>query len=467
MSDHTASGSASTPPPLRIPRTHTSPTVIQLLKLLSLPTILQRNKQIETANEARSIKTLNHASDPVTYPEAGSPTASLITIEPEDFSRLRIPSFLMSVRDHIYSSLAKKLTDEELREREEGKRKTDPGVSADQLRVSKRRCMDGANQIERVVGEPVPIEFAQTLYDTELCAAIPLPFFLSKNLRTLIDESATLPTVKSNPLPGETKGIYILDVEKLSTRFGKELSLTCSQWSEAAGNMWDFQASRDKCGTDGDRAIWFEKHFNFFNRLDKREELYDAWKVVELEFRRDHRSRNLKFAAGDYDRALGLAEEGHKLRKEMQDLFAASRTAAPRPLANARGGNNSGVGYLNRNGRPSRFQSTSQPFPSGSGRTTSSSNSYCLICAEKGHNISLHIDSTHVKFLDRKAAWAKCSTGLGLVSPDNHPLCINWNVRGAGAGNCTNHGSEQVHLCSFCGSKGHHALSWTCRNSTA
>jgi len=71
--------------------------------------------------------------------------------------------------------------------------------------------MDGANQVERVLGEPVPIEFAQALYDTEQCAAVPLLFFLSKNLQSLNDGGATLPTVKSNPLPGETKGIYILD----------------------------------------------------------------------------------------------------------------------------------------------------------------------------------------------------------------------------------------------------------------
>ena len=77
----------------------------------------------------------------------------------------------MLVHDHIYSSLAKKLADEELRESEEGKRKSDPAVSADQLRVTKRCCM--YNQIEQVVGEPAPTELAQTLYDTELCAAIP------------------------------------------------------------------------------------------------------------------------------------------------------------------------------------------------------------------------------------------------------------------------------------------------------
>ena len=200
---------------------------------------------------------LNHALDPVTYTEAGSPTASLITIEPEDLAQLQIPSFFMSVHDYIYSSLAKKLMDEELREKEEKKWKTDDpaNVSPEQLRVSKRHCMGGTNQVEQVVREPVPIKFSQTLYDTELCAAVPLPFFLSKNLCTFIDESATFPTVKSNPLPGETKGIYILDVEKLSARFGKELLLSCSQWSEAAGNMWNFQASRDKNGTEGDHAV--------------------------------------------------------------------------------------------------------------------------------------------------------------------------------------------------------------------
>lgn len=74
-----------------------------------------------------------------------------------------------------------------------------------------------------------------------MCGKLEIKFdpYLSKNLRSLNDEGATLPTVKSNPLPGDTKGICILDIEKLSTRFGKELSLSCSQWSEAAENMWD------------------------------------------------------------------------------------------------------------------------------------------------------------------------------------------------------------------------------------
>jgi len=69
----------------------------------------------------------------------------------------------------------------------------------------------------KIVGEPIPIEFYQSLYDTEICVAVPLPFFLTWNLQTLVDEASTLPTVKSNPVPGETKGTYILNIDKLNS----------------------------------------------------------------------------------------------------------------------------------------------------------------------------------------------------------------------------------------------------------
>ena len=84
-------------------------------------------------------------------------------------------------------------------------------------------------------------------------------------------------------------------------------------------------------GSKGEHATWFEKHFNFFNMLNKRDELYDTWKVMELEFRQDHRSRHLKFSATDYDKALGITEESHKLRKEFQEFINSSQTAAVRP----------------------------------------------------------------------------------------------------------------------------------------
>ncbi|KAF8156550.1 hypothetical protein B0H34DRAFT_637448, partial [Crassisporium funariophilum] len=83
----------------------TSPDVIQLLELLSLRTILWRNKQIEAANDAGSVNTLKPLFEPCSREsnsrctichfraaEVGSETTSLINIEPEDFARLRLPS---------------------------------------------------------------------------------------------------------------------------------------------------------------------------------------------------------------------------------------------------------------------------------------------------------------------------------------------------------------------------------------
>jgi len=74
-----------TPQPC-VPCTHTSPAIIQLLKKLSLPNTLQKNKKIEAENDARSAKTLNNALDPVGHPQPGSEVASLITIDPEDLT---------------------------------------------------------------------------------------------------------------------------------------------------------------------------------------------------------------------------------------------------------------------------------------------------------------------------------------------------------------------------------------------
>jgi hypothetical protein len=338
---------------------------------------------------------------------------------------------------------------------------SDEKQTAEEIRAAKRRCMDGSKLVERVIGTFMPVDFADSLFETELHVAVPLPFFLNKNLRTLIDEASTLPTIKSNPLPGETKGIYILDIEKLSARFGKELSLTCSQWSEAALNMFKFQQARDKLGDMGEHAAWFDNHFNFFNVHQDRDELYDAWKVVELELRKDHRSQNLAFNAADHDMAFSRAESSHKLRLEFQALFASTQgTKIP-------GTNGRGTGSHSKNPSRPPFRFGSQPFPSGSGRPPSS-NSYCLICAEKGHTITLHQDaSSPVKFTDSKPAWSKCSN-RGLVTSDNRPICINWNLRGDRGGpqvpTCSHGKDERAHQCSFCGSKGHYALSWTCRS---
>ena len=99
--------------PPRVPRTHTSLAIVQMLKNLPLVSILQMNTEIEKKNAIKSRKTLNHISDPTFYTEPGSDEASLISLNDADLNCFRIPSFTASFPNLIYSKLAKWIADED------------------------------------------------------------------------------------------------------------------------------------------------------------------------------------------------------------------------------------------------------------------------------------------------------------------------------------------------------------------
>ncbi|KAF8813112.1 hypothetical protein BYT27DRAFT_7220601 [Phlegmacium glaucopus] len=370
-------------------------------------------------NPTRALQTLNHMLDNVAFLDPGSDAASLITLNPEDRDQFRVPSFALSFWDYIYSSLAKWIADEDIKDKEDIKSKQNtndkPKLTAEEAHIAKRQCMNGKNLVPWIMGVPWQARFLQSLFDTKGCIAglSPNTFFLNNNLQILNAEAATLPTVKTNPNPGETKGISILDVDKLSTRFGKELSLTCSQWTRAVGNIGDAHSE------------WYNDHFNFYQVQRSKVKLYDAWKLDELKFHQEHWANYGAFKGYQYERAFALSKKQHKMMAKICEIMA-----------------------MPNNGRPS------------------SSTTNCLICSERGHNSRIRSGSTMpVKFKDGKPTWAK-SVNHALVTPDNWVLCINWNVRGSNA-TCAHSKDKQVHLCSFCGQKGHHyhhAFSWTCRS---
>ncbi len=197
-------------------------------------------------------------------------------------------------------------------------------MSPEDLRLAKRRCMDGSGQVDRILDIPAEIQFSQIMFDTENCTQMPLPLFLNSSLRHIVDEHATLPTVKSNPLPGETKGISVIDVKKLMTLLGvQELFLSHSQWDEAAHNYYRFQEARDTVGRDGEWATHWNRHFTFFTRQHDRDEFYNAWKGMELELRREFFTQRQKYDAGFYAAKYQLAKSEMKITS---DVVAALRS---------------------------------------------------------------------------------------------------------------------------------------------
>ena len=217
---------------VRLRRTHKDELISSFLSKLSLREKLAMNKEIEEKNKEREAKTLRNKLDPVNYPDTGSEAVSFIMIDLADIENLKDQTMFARFLSVLPDSLIQRITRENRCEQEEKeKRKHDevPKLISDESRDVKRRCMDGDKAANRVIGSQNPIDFSEIMYTTDNHTALPLPFFQNKHLRYIIDYGATLPTIKSNPKEGETKGAYILDVAKLTVYFGAETTIDFGQ----------------------------------------------------------------------------------------------------------------------------------------------------------------------------------------------------------------------------------------------
>ncbi|KAJ3510381.1 hypothetical protein NLJ89_g4706 [Agrocybe chaxingu] len=275
-------------------RTHISQVVIDMLKALSLPVKLMKNKEIEGKNATKQLGRLDHMLDPTAFPDLPSEDASFITIDSRERKDLRDPVFASHVKGVMPTYLAKELLDEEALE----KKKRDNDPSSSEQREGKRRCMDGSDIQPRSYDAPPTILFHSILFTTENNdSALPLNFFLNENLKRFMVRYASLPTGKANLKPGATTRDVILDVDKLKKELGDEIDMTFSQWLEAAENNIEFQSQRDKNGKEGKYATFWNNHFVFFMNQPDRETEYDNWKLVERELRDEFIHRRVAYDA--------------------------------------------------------------------------------------------------------------------------------------------------------------------------
>ncbi|KAK0489988.1 hypothetical protein EDD18DRAFT_1358973 [Armillaria luteobubalina] len=278
----------ATPPCQR--RMHISSAVTKALKVWSLAAKLEKNCQIEDENMTREAATMKHMSNPVVYPDPGSDTASFVTIEDKDIQALRTPSFT-----EIPMFIQRILATFEAKDSNTKKRDaSDVKLPSDAAREAKHRCRDISAARPYVPGEKHNVEFTDILYNTDDAYFIPLTFFLNRNLQYLIDEVSSLSVTKTNPLPGQTKGVNVIDIQKCLPDLPisiEEKDFSYGQWDEAADNRYHFDASHDKEGDEGPYTTFWGLHFGFFNGLQDKIEDFPAWCLLEEKRRRKYRSR--------------------------------------------------------------------------------------------------------------------------------------------------------------------------------
>jgi hypothetical protein len=305
--------------------------------------------------------------------------------------------------------------------------------------------------------------------------SIPLPFFTHKSLRYIIDNLALLPLRKVEADGIHKKGT-IIDIEKLSKTLGEELSLSFGQYGEASGQMFKFQSQRDRdpLGTEGSWTSFWQSHFSFFENRDDAEEFYDEWKTTELDLRRERWSYGYRYNTEHYSsryltaknnmiQRLKFEEEMKRLRMQLEPKnrnYSAgpSRSAYSKPFQRQEGGRRSlpPASFAQTVHTPStstHLESQNSLTANLSGRNSTAINFAPLTVVKSVSNsTSLDTDIAAFKKIDTVTV---ASISAPSVATKTTTLSLGHAATG------------MLHICSFCGDKNHHALSWTCRKRDA
>lgn len=269
---------------------------------------------------------------------------------------------------------------------------------------------------------------------------IPLSLFLADSIRDLFLEK--IPTER---LAHDGSKIQVIDV----SHFRDESKLDVAEWMEAWASYKRFlrQYSSDSV------YLRWERHFDFLSSQADFRANFPAILRFDIRYRREYNARPFLFDQAQFLRDFQAVKDA-VLREDMARMQRDLETSRSRSEMAT---------------KPSRFEpypvaavdgSKTRPFSRGSGRVASSSAPICLICARTGHK---YPDCEEQTSEAGKPLFCKSSSRkLVSASSPTTIICVQWNL--GGDNRCRREHTE-LHLCSFCGSRGHFACARICCKS--
>ncbi|KAJ3783570.1 hypothetical protein GGU10DRAFT_435859 [Lentinula aff. detonsa] len=299
--------------PQRVHKTHGNPVLVEALKKLSLEGKLKFNREIEVKNEARRLKSVDHAMGNASRP--GSPTASFVTVDSEEIDLIRKePAFLKRVFDYLGPWAINFIQERNSSD----KRKAEEDSEAKDVATKKARLVpdveEGSND-PTVLSE---VNFPQILFDTarRVSGGIPLSFFTYERLSAIASDTLLTQKIRVSFLDddGKKSTVYALDVPKLIDEWklpkggDKKEGLSFSEFREAAGFLLKFEAERTVGGENSNNYKWFDNHFSFWLVHRGSESLFEFWKDLEFDQRMERKIYPKPFVASSYENAWSKAE---------------------------------------------------------------------------------------------------------------------------------------------------------------
>ncbi|PPQ76558.1 hypothetical protein CVT24_010966 [Panaeolus cyanescens] len=457
------------------PRTHSSPALIEALKRLPLKERLLRNKKIDVNNERRASLQVDFLMG--ISPNEPSDFESEITVSPEEMNRL-----LPLEADKEYADVVtQRVRDWILEQRKamgllsndsSGKRPSSDS-EGDSPPAKKLKLFSRASLVDYDPTENPKLTFQQIWFVTEASGKIPLPWFRPSSIEKLnfnsMQASWTSPCFFPTP-DGSQKKFTVFDIDKIlgmkddAGLFKKETEIPFADWLIAARYRYDFEVARadweaKQNGEEPDysHADDLGLHFEFFENQKDAQITYDFWKEEESSIRRSkvHGFRtNRDQLRGIF--AMAKFKYDESLKKKADDDALLTRIAGLEKLVQQSGSSS----RSGNSAQPAQGQAKQSFWSAGS---TSQSPPACLYCGETGHRVHDH-PKEKTKFADGKPFWSSYDVNTRrLLTPDGREICIPFNIKGKPT--CKpGHQNDKHHVCSFCGSSAHHALSFTCRS---
>lgn len=446
--DETQHSRAPTPEEApRTRRTHLA-DLMAIFRSYSTTERLTENTEIEARNVARKQQRKKHKKDK-TQPN-GSDDESMLTLTPDDLICLKDESWLA----HHMAIVPEWLQDQVAKWR--AAKRAAPEVPDE---PSSKRFRTGPTT-HFILGQQKSLSFHDSINETDKYTPLPNWLFFTDTLAYISNNAHTLPLKKVND-NGANKKKVILDLEKLAllpgVRFCDDLTLDQGTFTDCIDNRLRYEESVDADGPTGSHASWYRSHIGFEKSLDNRLNNFPAWRKAEGILRADYFNYGLYFDAHRYKATMDKEITAISVKDLVAEEMAAFR--ASYASSHASGSGFSAPKTDSRNGSAAT-PSAPRPFRDGS---ESKSPPVCIYCAKEGHTGPLHYSDSSLpsKFPDGKPIFCSFKE-RSAFTPAGKPICGKFNI-GIKGGRPCNHGDNFAHVCSFCGSTAHHALSWTCR----
>lgn len=261
---------------------------------------------------------------------------------------------------------------------------------------------------------------------------LPLTLFLAKSQRMMFLEQIPTITIRR---AGSKVTIIKTD------HFPSENVMEPGEWMEAWGNYLIFLEA------EADEAVLnrWKAHYHYLSSYEDQKIHFPAILRFDIEQRKEYMAAPSTFDQLIYNQRFTETKAALILDK-IQARERREELATNNAHTKAR--------YDPYSRPPALHAPRDNPFPRGNGGTSVAP--ICLICARTGHRFS---DCNFNQTEKGRPTWCRMD-GVRLVSVANRQLvCISWNI--GNTVRCKAH-HDNLHTCSFCGSRDHHACSRTC-----